>query len=135
MIDHASLSHVTFSFYRMKIIFIEFCYISANILVLLHISMLISHKLSRKGIENRRNGLILHLAACLIRMFRARNTLPSKVQISYTLGGRRGFIISDRYNVRLVSGKVLSCQANADALKTFRKQNIKIHFVLRCTCH
>ena len=71
--DHASLSHVTFSFYRMKIIFIEFCYIWATILVLLHISMLISHKLSRKGIENRRNGLILHLAACLIRMFRARN--------------------------------------------------------------
>ena len=60
-----------------------------------------------------------------------KNTLPSKVQISYTLGGRRGFIISDRYNVRLISGKVLSCQANADALKTFRKQNIKIHFVLR----
>ena len=71
-----------------------------------------------------------------------KNTLPTKVQISYTLGGRRGFIISDRYNVCPLSGKELSChadteeaQGNADALKTFLKQNIKNHFVLRCACH
>ena len=39
------------------------------------LSILISDKRSRKGIENRRNGLILPLAitTCLIRMFPARN--------------------------------------------------------------
>ena len=40
---------------------------------ILYISILISDKLSQKGIENRQSGLILSLATCLVRKFRARN--------------------------------------------------------------
>ena len=46
-------------------------------IVMPHISIVISDKLSRKGIENRQNGLIWPLATCLIRIFRAGNRLKT----------------------------------------------------------
>ena len=41
-------------------------------IVLLHISILISDTILRKEIENRRSGMILPLATCLVRKFRTR---------------------------------------------------------------
>ena len=106
-------------------------------IVLPHISIVISGKRSRKGIENRQNRLIWPLAACLLRMFRAGN----RWKTPYRLDPRFKFVthrVSDEALVQreVLLGKVLSChaqmgeaQGNADAWKMFRKQNINIQFV------
>ena len=107
-------------------------------IVLLHISILILDKLSRKGIENRRSGMIFisnMLDSEVLFTKPLKNTLLTgpKVQVCYTQGGRQGFSLGDGYNVRPLSGKSRSC--HADALNMFCKQIINIQFVLQCTCH
>ena len=60
----------------------------------------------RKGNKHRRSGLILPVATFLVRK-PLKNTLPTgpNVQICYTQGGRRDFMLTDRYKVRPFSGK------------------------------
>ena len=70
-------------------------------IVLLHISILISDKLSRKGIEKSPKWVDFALSNMLGSEVPCtkplKNTLPTrpKVQISYTQGGRQGFSLSD----------------------------------------
>ena len=62
--------------------------------MLLHISILLSDKLSQKGIEKSPKWADFALSNMLGLL---KNTLPTRpnVQISYTQGGRQGFSLSD----------------------------------------